>query len=105
MVTSETPPLQALVDRALQSIAPKDLGPLLIRLAEARETAALVAVSGSPLVLPRGGGVTVAPAAKLPVAPDMVHRSEPVNRTARRPSELGTKLGPPSVARPSSGCR
>ena len=43
-------------------------------------------------------------AAILPVAPDMVRRCKPVSRTARRPSKLGKRLGPPSVARPSSGC-
>ena len=59
---------------------------------------------GSPLVLLRGGGVTAAPAAKLSVAPDTVHRFKPVTRAARRSSEHGKKLGPPSVARPSSGC-
>ena len=48
----------------------------------------------APLSLLRGRGVTAAPAAKLPFAPGMVRRCKPVDRTARRPSELGKKLGP-----------
>ena len=39
-----------------------------------------------------------------PLSPHMVHRFKPVNRTARRSPKLGKRLGPPSVARPSSGC-
>ena len=58
----------------------------------------------APLSLLRGRGVIAAPAADSPIAPDMVHRFKSVNRAARRPSELGKKLGPPSVARPSVGC-
>ncbi len=46
------------------------------------------------LTLPRGLGVS---AAKLP-APDIVRRRTSVDRAARRPSELGQKLGPASEA-------
>ena len=35
----------------------------------------------SSLFLPRGGGVASTPAAKSPVAPDMVRRCKPANRT------------------------
>ena len=50
------------------------------------------------LILLRSRGVTAAPAAKLPVAPDMVHRFKFVNRATMCPPELGKRLGPPSEA-------
>ena len=54
--------------------------------------------SVDPLVLPRGGGVTAAPAAKSPVAPDMVRRCSPVDRTSSARQSLGRSSVPPQIA-------